>query len=43
MVETVGNRQVTWIVMLEFAKDEIFGVDTPGQHMPPHVRYGMAC
>jgi hypothetical protein len=29
--------------MLESARDRIFGVDTPGQHVPPHVRYGMAC
>jgi hypothetical protein len=43
MVETVGIRQVTWIVMLESAKDRILGVDTPGQHLSPRVRYGMAC
>jgi hypothetical protein len=43
MVETVGFRQVMWFVMLESAKDQISGVDTPGQHVPPHVRYGMAC
>jgi hypothetical protein len=43
MVKTVGIRQVTWIVMLESAKDQILGVDTPGQHMPPRVRYGTAC
>jgi hypothetical protein len=43
MVETVGFRQVMWLVMLESAKDRILGVDTPGQHVPPHVRYGMAC
>jgi hypothetical protein len=43
MVETIGFRQVMWFVMLESAKDRILGVDTPGQHMPPHVRYGMAC
>jgi hypothetical protein len=29
--------------MLESAKDRILGVDTPGQHVLPHVRYGMAC
>jgi hypothetical protein len=29
--------------MLKSAKDQILGVDTPGQHVPPHVRYGMAC
>jgi hypothetical protein len=43
MVETVGIHQVTWIVMLESAKDRILGVDTPGQHVPPHVQYGTAC
>jgi hypothetical protein len=43
MVETVGFRQVMWFVMLESAKEQISGVDTPGQHVPPHVRYGMAC
>jgi hypothetical protein len=29
--------------MLESAKDQILGVDTLGQHVPPRVRYGMAC
>jgi hypothetical protein len=43
MVETVGICQVMWIVMLESAKDRILGVDTPGQHVPPRVRYGMTC
>jgi hypothetical protein len=43
MVETVGIRQMMWIVMLESAKDRILGVDTLGQHVPPRVRYGMAC
>jgi hypothetical protein len=43
MVEMVGFCQVMWIVMLESAKDQILGVDTPGQHVPPSVRYGMAC
>jgi hypothetical protein len=43
MVETVGFHQVMWLVMLEFAKDWILGVDTPGQHVPPRVRYGMTC
>jgi hypothetical protein len=43
MVETVGFRQVMWLVMLESAKDQILGVDPPGQCVPPHVRYGMAC
>jgi hypothetical protein len=43
MVETVGIRQVLWVVMLESAKDRIFEVDTLGQHVSPRVRYGMAC
>jgi hypothetical protein len=28
--------------MIESAKDQILGVDTPGQHVPPRVRYGTA-
>jgi hypothetical protein len=43
MVETVGTRQVMWFVMLESAKDQVIGVDTPGQQVPPRVRYGTAC
>jgi hypothetical protein len=43
MVETVGFRQVMWFVMVGSAKDQIFGVDPPGQHVPPRVRYGTAC
>jgi hypothetical protein len=43
MVETVGFRQVMWLVILESAKDRILGVDTPGQDVPPRVRCGMAC
>jgi hypothetical protein len=43
MMEMVGVRQVMWFVMLEFAKDRIIGVDTPGQRVPPRVWYGMAC
>jgi hypothetical protein len=43
MVEMVGIHQMTWIVLLESAKDRILGVDTPGQFVPPRVRYGMAC
>jgi hypothetical protein len=31
MVETVGFRQVMWIVMLKSAKDRVLRVDTPGQ------------
>jgi hypothetical protein len=41
MVEVVGIRQVMWFVMLESAKDRVIGVDTQGQQVPPHVRYGM--
>jgi hypothetical protein len=36
-----GFCQVMWLVMLESAKDRILGVDPSGQHVPPHVRYGM--
>jgi hypothetical protein len=42
MLETVGFYLVLWLVMLKSAKDRILGVDTPGQHVPPCVRYGMA-
>jgi hypothetical protein len=31
-----------WFVMLESAKDQVIGVDTPGQQVPPHVWYGTA-
>jgi hypothetical protein len=43
MMETVAFRQVMWLVMLESAKDQILGVETPGQHVPPRVRYGTTC
>jgi hypothetical protein len=43
MMETVGFRQVMWFVMFESGKDQIIGVDTPGQHVPPHVWYRMTC
>jgi hypothetical protein len=43
MVETVGIRQVMWLVMLESAKDRVIGVDTPEQKMSPRVRYRTAC
>jgi hypothetical protein len=43
MVEMVGVCQVMWFVMLESPKDQVIGVDTPGQQVPPRVRYGMAC
>jgi hypothetical protein len=43
MVETVGVCQVMWLVILESAKDRVIGVDTPGQQVWPHVRYGTTC
>jgi hypothetical protein len=43
MVETVGFCHVLWLVMLESTKDRILGVDTPGQHVPPRVWYGITC
>jgi hypothetical protein len=43
MVETVGIRQVMWLVMLESAKDRVIGVDTLGQQVLPRLRYGMTC
>jgi hypothetical protein len=43
MVETVEIRQVVWLVMLDSAKDRVIVVDTPGQQVPPRVRYGTAC
>jgi hypothetical protein len=33
----------SWHVVLESNKDQILGVDTTWQHVPPRVRYGMAC
>jgi hypothetical protein len=43
MVEMVGIHQVMWFLMLEYAKDRVIGVDTPGQQVSPQVRYGMTC
>jgi hypothetical protein len=43
MVEMVRFRQVMWFIMLESTKDRILGVDTPGKHVPPRVRYGTTC
>jgi ABC-type dipeptide/oligopeptide/nickel transport system permease subunit len=43
MVETVGIRQVMWLVMLESAKDRVIGVDTLGQQVLPRLWYGMTC
>jgi hypothetical protein len=40
MVETVGIRQVMWLVMLKSAKDQILGVDTPGEQVLSRVRHG---
>jgi hypothetical protein len=31
---------VMWFFMLVSAKDRAIGVDTPGQQVPPCVRYG---
>jgi hypothetical protein len=31
-----------WLVMLEYANDQILGVDTLGQYVPPRVQYVMA-
>jgi hypothetical protein len=39
----VGFCQVKCIVMLESSKDRILVVDTIGQHVPSHIRYGTAC
>jgi hypothetical protein len=32
-----------WLVMLEFAKDWVLGVDTLRQQVSPRIRYGTAC
>jgi hypothetical protein len=32
-----------WFVMLEFVKDRVIGVDTPGQQVLPRVWYGTTC
>jgi hypothetical protein len=37
------DLHVLWLVMLESAKDQVLGVDTPGQQVPPRVQYGTAC
>jgi hypothetical protein len=42
-VETIGFRQVLWIVTLESAKDRVLGVDTLGQQVLSRVWYGMTC
>jgi hypothetical protein len=38
-----SNLHGLWLVVLESAKNRVLGVDTPGQQVPPRVRYGMAC
>jgi hypothetical protein len=43
MEEMVGICQVMWFIMLESAMDQVLGVDTLGQHVPPRVWYGTAC
>jgi hypothetical protein len=32
-----------WLVMPESAKNQVLRVDTPGQPVPPRVRYGTTC
>jgi hypothetical protein len=39
----VEIHQVMWFVTLKYAKDRVIGVDTPGQHVSPRVRYGTTC
>jgi hypothetical protein len=43
VVEMVGFHQEMWLVMLEPAKNQILGVDTPWQHVPPRARYETTC
>jgi hypothetical protein len=43
MVETVRIHQVMWFVMLEYAKDQVIGVDTSGQQVLSRVRYETIC
>jgi hypothetical protein len=43
MVGKVATFMVCVQFLLESAKDRFLGVDPPGQHVPPCVRYGMAC
>jgi hypothetical protein len=43
MVGKVATFMVCGWFLLESTKDRFLGVDPPGQHMSPHVRYGMAC
>jgi hypothetical protein len=32
-----------WFVMLKSAKDQVIGVDNPGQQVLPRVQYERAC
>jgi hypothetical protein len=32
-----------WLVMLKSSNDQVLGVDTPGQQVPPRVWYGTTC
>jgi hypothetical protein len=32
-----------WFIMLESAKDRVIGVETIGQQVLPHIRYGTTC
>jgi hypothetical protein len=43
MVGMDGICQVMWFVMLESTKYRVIEVDTPGQQVPPRVRYGTTC
>jgi hypothetical protein len=43
MVETVGFCRVMWLVMLKSTKDQVLGVATLGQQVPPRVWYVMPC
>jgi hypothetical protein len=40
-MEMVGIHEVMWLVILESTKDQVIGVDTPGQQVSPRVGYGM--
>jgi hypothetical protein len=39
----ISEVVLSQLVLLKFAKDRFLGVDTSRQHVPPRVRYGMAC
>jgi hypothetical protein len=42
-MENVATFMVCRRFLLGPAKDQFFGVDPPGQHVPPCVRYGTIC